>query len=533
MNLYHKKQRWKIALMGFATLLVAASLWFSFGIVSKVQDREVDRIQQWANAVERKSELVKLTNQTFDELRTALMQLKERDRQKVELWSMAIAEINKPLDDYSLVLNILQSNKEIPLILTDMGENVVSSHNLENLDSAIMREIHADFDAGTIKKEQFDERFKRMKNDSLRRFISFWRRDHEPLEIHLYEGVKQKVFYFDSIYYKTQKLKALELRGDSLLESFSNELITNEYLVPVMFIDKSSREVIGTNMAGYDSANPSALIDRMVLENDSIVVDLGSNAQGVIYYEHSPELTQMKYFPFVQFLIIGLFILIAYLGFSTFRKAEQDQVWVGMAKETAHQLGTPISSLMAWNEILESQGVDKSITSEIDTDIERLSKVTDRFSKIGSASVLHEENVVDVLRGAMDYLRKRISDKVDFSFNPDREEIYALLNPSLLEWVVENLVKNAVDAMDGSGSVAVSIHQKEEDVIIDIADTGKGIPPNKIKTVFQPGYTTKQRGWGLGLSLVKRIIEDFHKGKVYVLKSEVNSGTTFRVVLRA
>lgn len=529
MNLYHKKQRWKIALMGFATILVAASLWFSFQIVSKVQEKEVDRIEQWADAVKRKSELVKLTNQTFSELRLALTNLQNYHREKVELWSMAIEQLNLPLSDYTLVVEILSRNKEIPVIVTDTGENITQTLNLDHIDTLIAHSVKAMEIESEAERDSITQK---MKNDSLRHYISFWRAEHEPLEIDLYAGVKQKVFYFDSIYFKTQKLAALEHKGDSLLSAFSDDLVNNEYLVPVMFIDKSTRAVIGTNIPDYNESDPSALIKRMQESNDSIVIDLGGEADGVIYYEHSEELTQMKYFPFVQFFIIGLFILIAYLGFSTFRKAEQDQVWVGMAKETAHQLGTPISSLMAWNQILESQGVDKSITDEIDTDIERLTKVTDRFSKIGSASNLKEENIGHLLQQTVGYLRKRISDKVEMNLKLESENLTAPVNASLLEWVIENICKNAVDAMDGSGKIDISASQIEDEVIIDIADNGKGIPQNKLKTVFQPGFTTKQRGWGLGLSLVKRIVEDFHKGKVFVASSEQNVGTTFRIKLR-
>ncbi len=531
MNLYHKKQRWKIALMAFAVLLVGASLWFSFSLVSKVQEKEVDRIEQWADAVKRKSELVKLTNQTFEELRLALMDLKDYERWKVKLWTLAMDQINKPLNDYTLVLNILQSNAEIPMIVTDMGENVISSYNLNTLDSSILRSIEARSDY--TEKGRFDTLFDRMKNDTLRRYIAFWRAEHEPLEIDLYAGVKQRVFYFDSTYFKTLRLGQLKDLGDSLLTSFSDELVTNEYLVPVLFIDQSDRSVIGTNMQDFDTSNPAGFIERLTSQNDSILVDLGGNSKGVIYYEHSPELTQMKYFPFVQFFIIGLFILIAYLGFSTFRKAEQDQVWVGMAKETAHQLGTPISSLMAWNEILAGQGVDKNITKEIETDIDRLTKVTDRFSKIGSVSALKQGDVAEVVSKSVDYLRKRISGKIELVFKAEEPGITAQMNPSLLEWVIENICKNAVDAIEGAGSIHLILHRKEDEVYLDITDTGKGIPANKLKTVFEPGYTTKQRGWGLGLSLVKRIVNDFHRGKVYVLSSTPGTGTTFRIVLRA
>jgi signal transduction histidine kinase len=529
MNLYHKKQRWKIGLMGIAVLMVAASLWFSFGIVEKVQQREVDRIEQWADAVKRKSELVSLTNNAFEELGQALAQLKNRDRQKVVMWSMAMEEVNKPLDDYSFVVKILGQNNSIPVIITDMQENVVSSYNLESLDTALVQKVNKDYPTAT--KSYKDSLRKAMRRDSLDAWVQFWRIDHPPLEIDLSYGDKQKVFYFDSIYFKTQKLTALEYSRDSLINAFSDELVTNEYLVPVMFVDKKTREVIATNRPDYDSTNADKIITALKSSGDSITVELGSSSTGVIYYEHSEEITQMKYFPIAQFFIIGLFVLIAYLAFSTFRKAEQDQVWAGMAKETAHQLGTPISSLMAWNQLLESRGVEKSVTDEINKDIDRLNTVTNRFSKIGSEAVLQDGNIVEVVQSVVDYLKLRISSKIDLIFEAEKNDIQLRFNASLIEWAIENITKNAVDSMEGSGSILISVQQIEDEVIIDIADTGKGISANKIKSVFRPGYTTKKRGWGLGLSLVRRIIEEFHKGKVFVHKSEVGVGTTFRIQL--
>ena len=202
-----------------------------------------------------------------------------------------------------------------------------------------------------------------------------------------------------------------------------------------------------------------------------------------------------------------------------------------MAKETAHQLGTPISSLMAWNQLLESRGIDESITVEINKDIDRLNTVTNRFSKIGSQAVLEDLDIVKVVEESVNYLRSRISKKIELECAPSSKSIIIPANASLIEWVIENITKNAVDAMDGKGRIEIRIEQKEDEVFIDIEDDGKGIPPGKLKSVFQPGFTTKKRGWGLGLSLVKRIIEEFHKGKVFVVQSEVGKGTTFRIQL--
>ena len=530
MNLYNKKQRWKLALLGVATIMVAASLWFSFQIVRKVQNKEVDRVQQWADAVKRKSELVNLTNTAFDELSNTIEEMRERDRQKAEMLSLAINEVNKPLDDYSFVLKVMQENGGVPMILTDMDENIVDQHNIEWVFEAIENQV--EIDHPNFSETLRDSVCEQIKNDSLKSFVAFWRTKREPIVIDIFDGDQQKVFYFDSTYYRTIKLQELQRNRDSLSQAFTSELIENENLVPVMFIDKGSREVIATNIPEYDSTNTAAIIKDLASKNDSIEVNLGDLKEGVIYFEYSAEITQMKYFPFVQFFIIGLFVLIAYIVFSTFRKAEQDQVWVGMAKETAHQLGTPISSLMAWNQLLEAQGVDEYITKEIDKDIERLSMVTNRFSKIGSEAVLEEENMGVILEEIIEYLRKRISAKISLNYEKPQQLVTAMVNRSLIEWVVENIAKNAVDAMEGSGNITFEITQGDDYVQIDIIDNGKGIPSNKLKTVFQPGYTTKKRGWGLGLSLVKRIVEDFHKGKVFVLRSEPGVGTTFRINLK-
>lgn len=531
MNLYHKKQRWKLALVGIAVVMVAASLWFSSQIVKKVQDKELDRVQQWADAVKRKSELVNLTNSTFNELSASLKELQERDRKKVEMWSLGIKEVSKTLDDYSFAFKVMTENGGMPMILTDMQERIVKDHNMGALDQKIKNKLKQE--QPNLSKEAVDSLFKVIKNDSLESAIAFWRQFREPIVLNVYENEKQKIFYFDSIYYRTVKLEELQRNRDSLSQAFTDELIENEHLVPVMFIDKSTREVIATNIQEYDSTNTEQIIDKLAAQNNPIAVKLSDDSEGIIYFEYSPEITQMKYFPYVQFLIIGLFVLIAYVVFSTYRKAEQDQVWVGMAKETAHQLGTPISSLMAWNQLLEAQGVDASITKEIDKDIERLSVVTNRFSKIGSEAILEEENMVTLITDITNYLRKRISSKIELVFEPKDDKVMVKVNKSLMEWVFENISKNAVDAMDGKGKITFSINRLEDEIFVDIIDTGKGIPANKLKTVFQPGYTTKKRGWGLGLSLVKRIVEDFHEGKVVVLKSDLNEGTTFRITLKA
>jgi signal transduction histidine kinase len=252
-----------------------------------------------------------------------------------------------------------------------------------------------------------------------------------------------------------------------------------------------------------------------------------------VFYKDSFLLTQLKYYPYVQFFIIGLFLLAAYFLFSTARKEEQNQVWVGMAKETAHQLGTPLSSLVAWVEILKMKNLDEDTITEIQKDVRRFEIITQRFSNIGSLPKLEKENIIKVIYDAVDYVKARSSKKVIFSINLPKDYEYAVpLNIPLFEWVIENLCKNAIDAMDGEGAIDIAVTEESHLVNIDITDTGKGIPKSKFKTVFKPGYTSKKRGWGLGLTLCKRIIEIYHYGKIYVRTSTLGKGTTFRITIK-
>ena len=282
MNLYHKKQRWKLVLIGIAIILVAASLWYSNQIVQKVQEKEVDRVQQWADAIKCKSELVNLTNRAFNELSSTITELQERDRQKVTIWSLATEELNKDLEDYTFAIEIVKKNTRIPTIITDMDENIISDYNLNNLDETISKRVEAEFSDASKSKQ--DSIYKAVRTDSLKSFISFWSETREPIEMDLYDVEKQKIFYFDSIYYRTLKLEELQRSRDSLSKAFTDELIYNENLVPVMFIDKFSREVIATNMSEYDSTNAGEIIKRLASQNDSIVVKLNTTSEGVIYF---------------------------------------------------------------------------------------------------------------------------------------------------------------------------------------------------------------------------------------------------------
>ena len=262
----------------------------------------------------------------------------------------------------------------------------------------------------------------------------------------------------------------------------------------------------------------------------------GEGSKYYIYHKDSPTLTQLRYFPYIQLGVIALFLLTAYVAFSSARKAEQDQVWVGMAKETAHQLGTPISSLMAWVELMAARfdAEDDPLIAEMQNDIKRLEVITDRFSKIGSKPILEDHVVFTVIHNFVEYFRLRTSDKVIFTITGD-EQVRALLNVPLFDWVTENLLKNAANAIENEGRITINIIENlaKEEVFIDVTDTGKGIARSKFDAVFQPGYTTRKRGWGLGLSLTKRIVENYHSGEIFVKESELGKGTTFRIILKS
>ena len=269
-----------------------------------------------------------------------------------------------------------------------------------------------------------------------------------------------------------------------------------------------------------------------------IVLELNNrnNEKWYVYYKDSTLLTQLRAFPYVQLSVIAIFLLIAYGVFNSSRKSEQDQVWVGLAKETAHQLGTPISSLMAWVELLKSKfnAPDDPLIIEMENDVKRLETVADRFSKIGSKPILHNHVVYQVVAEFVNYFKVRVSDKIEFILFGDKQ-VEALVNVPLFDWVIENILKNAVNAIEGQGSIKIEIKENlvKEQVFIDITDTGAGIPRLKFDAVFQPGYTTRKRGWGLGLSLTKRIVENYHQGSVFVKDSELGKGTTFRIVLKS
>lgn len=399
MNIYGQKSGWRIYLAIFGLIIVAVSLYFTNHLARELRISERQQAENVANSY------------------LAIADTDDEDNLYV---------------DFTFVINVINSNKTIPIIITDERDNIVWTKNFGD-------EIDAETEAHS--------------------------NGGEPMSTATMDYLKNEV----------QKLRA---DGFTPIEA----------------------------------------------------------AGSFIFYKESKVMTQLRYFPFVQFLLIAAFILFGYMGINAARRSEQNRVWVGMAKETAHQLGTPISAIIAWMEhlkiIREKDQEVLGIVDELGKDIRRLELVAERFSKIGSEPKLEAINVYQELDICRSYMEVRAPRKVSFHFPAaDTEARYVDINPPLFDWVIENLLRNALDAMEGKGQISAEIFEEGDWIVIDLSDTGKGIPSGKFKTVFQPGFTTKKRGWGLGLSLAKRIIEEYHRGKIFVKKSAPGEGTTFSIRL--
>jgi signal transduction histidine kinase len=307
--------------------------------------------------------------------------------------------------------------------------------------------------------------------------------------------------------------------------------IIQESNIPIIVTEKDS--IINTNNIDPDILKDKvrlyAFLQKLKNQNEPIIMQISEKQTHQLYYGDSSLLNKLKYYPIALILIIVLFGGVVYNFYRSTKMATQNKLWAGMAKETAHQIGTPLSSLIGWLEIMKADNVDETTIAEIEKDINRLQTITDRFSKIGSEPVLERLNIIEETEQSFDYLKSRFSKQVEFSFKAPKKPIMVSLNPALHSWTIENLVKNAIDAMKGKGKISVVIENDNNLVKILVADTGSGIPKKQFNSIFEPGFTTKKRGWGLGLSLTKRIVEEYHKGKIKVLHSEIGKGTTMQV----
>ncbi|TVQ13558.1 MAG: sensor histidine kinase [Bacteroidetes bacterium] len=503
MDIYVKKQRWKIYLLGFAAIIIGLSLYYTNILVKKIAEDERLKVRIWADAVQNRANLVRVTDDFFEQMR-------REERKKVELWAKAIRRLieDDNNSDISFYAYIIEENITIPVLWVNSENIIVSQRNVSGTNEDIIDYKDQPFEGGI--KEQFSV--------------------YEPIPIVL-GGVVDYIYYQDSWLFKSMQ----HVMND-LIDSFLSEVVINSANVPVIITDSDKTTIIASGNLNNgnlsDSLEVQQVIRSMADKNEPLIIELPYHGTCHVFYTHSFLLTQLRYYPLAQFIAVGIFLIVAYILFSTARNAEQNQVWVGMSKETAHQLGTPISSLMAWVELLKMQGVDDSTISEIQKDVGRLENITERFSKIGSEPKLTPQPLKDVIQNSIDYLKTRTSKKVQFFVNDHTGKNPQIpMNVDLFGWVLENLSKNAVDAMVGSGVISIDIYDNASNLYIDFSDTGKGIAKSNFKTIFNPGFTSKKRGWGLGLSLSKRIIENYHKGKIFV-KSSSPAGTTFRIVLQ-
>lgn len=498
-DLYAKKKRWKVALSIIAVVIVSLSMYYTNNLVKRFALQEQRQMTMWAEAVQTHAELMNYTEVFFNEVSI-------QESKRVELLAMAYRRFLAASSDenISVYLDIIQSNISIPVVITDSDNNITLSINLPKK--------HQD-------KEIFDAE---MRND-----FSIY----PPIKIDIY-GKESSLYYNESLIYT-------ELRNvlDDMFTFFINDVADNAAGVPVIILNQDRSHILSfgnldeSNMSNSDYVQKQ--IDIMSSENMPIEVNYLDGEKAYIYYRSSDLLRIVRYFPIVQILVFIFFIIVAYLLFSYARRSEQNQVWAGMAKETAHQIGTPLTSLMGWIELLKMQDTPFIGTTEMEKDIDRMKTITERFSKIGSIPTLEAHDVTAAVNDTMNYLKRRFSNnKFEFDIKIPNREIVVPLDAALFSWVLENLTKNALDAMEDHGKLTVEMTEDAENIYIDVTDTGKGMQRSTYKQVFQPGYTSKKRGWGLGLSLARRIIEDYHKGKIFVKNSVVGQGTTFRIALK-
>ena len=500
MNIYTRKKRWQWVLFGVAVIIVTGSLWYTNILVNKIARSERNNVRIWADAIQRKANLVVYTESFFEQIR-------EEERKRAEILADASKNMSSELNPevIDIYYKIIQGNTTIPVVMTKDNDSIIHARNVSDELSQY------DVLSGELKKE----------------FTVY-----NPIRIEYLPGEFQILYFKESNIY-TELRRVL----NDLSESFLSEVVENAVSVPVIITDSSMNKIIVSgNLEGNnpeDSVFLAETLKQMASENDPIEITLTGNEKRYIFYQSSALQIQLRVYPYVQFGVIGLFLLITYFLFSTSRRSEQDRVWVGMSKETAHQLGTPLSSMIAWLELLKLKGIEDDALEEIKKDIDRLENITDRFSKIGSPPSLDPVNIVDVVYNSTEYIKSRTSKKIEYDIEvPGDKPIIIPVNAHLFSWVIENLIKNAIDAMAGQGKVTISLTEEKNNVFIDISDTGKGIQKSHFKAIFNPGYTSKKRGWGLGLSLSKRIIRDYHKGRIFVKHSYPHRETTFRIVLK-
>lgn len=489
-----KKAKWII--LALIVVLAAFALFEINKISNQIRKSEEEKVRLWANAISQKAQLVNYSEQFFTNVALD-------EHRKMEIYTNILRSFDKiDIDadaDFSLqYVRYIIDSCQTSIIITDK-------------DSII-----------TVPNELAGEKLQGQ------RLVEY--SHNEPFHYRIW-GMPMTLYYKESQNY-TQFRNILDNLNSSLLSEITN----NSVLVPVLIVDSLQGEVLGSgNIPEREFSTPERLSEKlcaMAEENEPIQFTLANGSRAYIFYQSTPLLKSLTWIPFLYTFILLVLILISYYLLRTARTMEQNKIWVGMAKETAHQLGTPISSLIAWTQYLQGKTLDDTYTDEINKDLNRLQTIAQRFSKIGSEPQLQPQDLRPVIQNAINYLQRRSPRKIKFVTNLPDQPVTVPLNSHLFEWVIENICKNAIDAMSGQGTFTVILSSDTRNAYIDLADTGKGMSPSIQKKIFESGFTTKQRGWGLGLSLAKRIIDQYHKGRIFVKYSVEGQGTVFRIVLR-
>lgn len=500
MNLYTRKKITKIGILLMAVFIIGISYFAVDSILLDLKKEEARKIEMWYQTIQKKSELINKTQVIFDSL-------KQEEYKKVLLWREAVvfltqADLNK---DITFTVKVIQNNTSIPIIQCDAEDRILQVRNLP-------KRITED-------SLQLDSVFNEMK------------KAYPPIEVSYLGEVINKIYFNNSeLFFNLQNII------NDLTNEYLSDIADNSLSVPVILTDSTQQNIIKIGNELLLIEQYGSIEDALINLKQKNKMKVLTPKQGELNYlfvEDSEIIQKLKIYPWLGWGLVLLFLAFTYFMFSTYRKAEQDNVWVGMAKETAHQLGTPISSLMAWQEILK-EDIDENIYIEIKKDIHRLAQVSERFGKIGSIPDLKPEAIGQIVENSINYFKKRTPKNIELIYTPDIDDTKVLLSPPLFTWVIENVLKNAIDAIHSKdGIIHVSLMEKEGWIHLSVEDNGCGIEKSNLKSIFKPGITTKKRGWGLGLSLAKRIISDFHKGKIFIEESTPGKGTLLKIELKS
>ena len=482
------KARTKLILLTLTIGLALLALWQVQRVARAIRHEEEEKVLLWANAISQRAHMMEATQRFFE-------QATLDEHRKMQMYIDILQSFNDPdlTTDlrFSLAyVHYIVDSSQTPIVITTAKDSIIS----------VPQELAGQKMEGALLEEYSQ---------------------NPPFRYKLW-GMPMTLYYKESQYY-TQLRQVL----DDFTRSFLSDITQNSVKVPVLIIDSLDRRVLA-----YGNLNPKH-VGQMHFRNDPIGITLPDGSRALVYYENTLLLRALQWLPLFYFFIAAVLVLVSYFLFRTARSAEQNRIWVGLAKETAHQLGTPISSLGGWLEYLQGKELTPQYAAELDKDLKRLETITQRFSKIGSLPELQEGDVREATLAAVAYLQGRTPRRVKFNVAfPDDEPFLAPLNSYLFQWVIENLCKNAVDAMDGEGTISIVASQDARKIYLDIGDTGRGMTPSVQKHIFDSGFTTKSRGWGLGLPLARRIVNQYHRGRLDLKYSIPGQGTCFRIVLK-